>query len=71
MILHTASESITFTKKLENDSATFYEELAQRFGKDAEMFLFLQEKTRRTQLKSKEPTMKLLLMPLRVVLPST
>ena len=40
MILHTASESITFTKKLENDSATFYEELAQRFGKDAEMFLF-------------------------------
>ena len=39
MILHTASESITFTKKLENDSTTFYEGLAQRYSKDADIFL--------------------------------
>lgn len=39
MILHTASEGISFAKKLENDSASFYEELAQRNTKDAETFL--------------------------------
>ena len=39
MILHTASEGITFAKKLENDSAQFYEELAQRYTEDAETFL--------------------------------
>ena len=39
MILHTASEGISFVKKLENDSARFYEELAQRNNKDAETFL--------------------------------
>jgi hypothetical protein len=39
MILHTASEGIAFTKKLENDSAKFYEDLAHRYGKDAETFL--------------------------------
>ena len=39
MILHTASEGITLSKKLENDSARFYEELAQRYNKDAETFL--------------------------------
>ena len=39
MILHTASEGITFAKKLENDSAQFYEELAQRYTEDAEAFL--------------------------------
>ena len=39
MILHTASEGITLAKKLENDSAKFYEDLAQRYTKDAETFL--------------------------------
>ncbi len=39
MRLHTASESITFSKKLENDSANYYESLAQKYGKDAETFL--------------------------------
>lgn len=39
MILHTASEGISFAKKLENDSASFYEALAQRYTGDAETFL--------------------------------
>ena len=39
MILHTASEGITLSKKLENDSAEFYEDLAKRYAKDAETFL--------------------------------
>ncbi len=39
MILHTASEGITLARKLENDSAMFYESLAQRYTKDAETFL--------------------------------
>ncbi len=39
MILHTASEGITLMKKLENDSAKFYEDLAQRYTKEAETFL--------------------------------
>lgn len=44
MILHTASEGITFAKKLENDSAEFYENLARQNAKDAEVLLaFAQE----------------------------
>jgi hypothetical protein len=39
MILHTASEGITLAKKLENDSASFYETMAQRYTQDAETFL--------------------------------
>ena len=39
MKLHTASEGITLAKKLENDSAKFYEVLAQRYNKDADTFL--------------------------------
>ena len=39
MILHTASEGITFAKKLENDSAEFYENLAKRNARDAEILL--------------------------------
>ena len=39
MILHTASEGISLARKLENDSAVLYEELAQRYTKDAETFL--------------------------------
>jgi hypothetical protein len=39
MILHTASEGISFARKLESDSAEFYESLAQRNTEDAEAFL--------------------------------
>jgi hypothetical protein len=39
MILHTASEGITFAKKLEDDSAKFYEELARLYTKGADGFL--------------------------------
>ena len=39
MILHTASEGISFARKLENDSAEFYEELAQKLTSGVETFL--------------------------------
>ena len=39
MILHTASEGISLARELENKSASFYEELAQRYSKGAETFL--------------------------------
>ena len=38
MILHTTSEGISLAKQLENDSARFYEELAERYIKYAEAF---------------------------------
>ena len=39
MTLHTASEAISLAKQLENDSAKFYQELAQLAEKDAATFL--------------------------------
>lgn len=39
MILHTASEGVSFAKKLENDSAEFYEKLAKQNAGDAEALL--------------------------------
>jgi rubrerythrin len=39
MILNTASEGISLARKLENDSAGFYEELARRNQQHAEPFL--------------------------------
>ena len=39
MKLNTASEVISFTKKLEEDSAKFYKELSQRYVKDEDIFL--------------------------------
>jgi len=39
MKLNTASEVISFTKKLEEQSATFYKELSQRYVKDEDIFL--------------------------------
>ncbi len=39
MQLHTASETISFAKKLENESAKFYEDLSQRYTKDRDVFL--------------------------------
>jgi rubrerythrin len=38
MIIHTASEGITLAKKLETDSAAFYESLAKAFPAQAESF---------------------------------
>jgi len=38
MILHTASETISFAKKLENESAKFYEDLCQKYAKDEDAF---------------------------------
>ena len=39
MKLHTTSEVISFTKKLEEQSATFYKELSQRYVKNEDIFL--------------------------------
>ncbi|MFC1901427.1 hypothetical protein ACFLX3_00650 [Chloroflexota bacterium] len=39
MLIHTASEGITLSKKLETDSAKLYEELARRYAADADTFL--------------------------------
>jgi predicted transcriptional regulator of viral defense system len=39
MIIHTASEGMTLARKLENDSAQFYEGLAKKFAPDAEAYL--------------------------------
>jgi len=39
MKLHTASEVISFAKKLENESAKFYQDLSQRYAKDEDVFL--------------------------------
>jgi rubrerythrin len=39
MKLNTASEVISFTKKLEEDSATFYKELSRKFVQDKDVFL--------------------------------
>ncbi len=39
MELHTASELITLVKKIESESARLYEDLSQRYGKDADVLL--------------------------------
>ncbi len=39
MRINTASEGITLAKTLENESAKFYEDLAQRYAKDADILL--------------------------------
>ena len=39
MKLHTASETISFAKKLENESAKFYEDLCHKYAKDEDAFL--------------------------------
>ncbi len=39
MIINTTSEGVTLAKKLETDSAAFYEALAQKYPKNAETFL--------------------------------
>jgi rubrerythrin len=50
VIIHTTSEGITLAKKLENDSAAFYESVAQKYPQDAETFLaFAKENKRNIQ----------------------
>jgi rubrerythrin len=49
MIIHTASEGISLSRQLENDSADFYEKLAQLYNKNAETFLsFAKENKKNT-----------------------
>lgn len=44
MELHTTAEVISFAKKLEGDSAEFYESVSQKYTKDKDTFLaFVQE----------------------------
>ena len=38
MIIHTASEGITLSRKLETESAEFYEKLAERYKQGTEVF---------------------------------
>lgn len=39
MILHTCSEVISFTRKLESESANFYTTLSQKYTQDRDVFL--------------------------------
>ncbi len=39
MKLHTTSEVISFTKKLENESAKFYEDVCHKYAQDEGIFL--------------------------------
>lgn len=39
MNLHTASEVISFARKLENESAKFYQDLSQKYAQDKDVFL--------------------------------
>ena len=39
MMIHTASEGISLARKLENDSAEFYEDASRKYTKDAETLL--------------------------------
>ncbi len=39
MKLHTCSEVISFARKLENESAKFYEDLSQKYANDKDVFL--------------------------------
>jgi hypothetical protein len=47
MILHTASETISFVKELEEKSAKFYEDLSRRYSKDEDVFLSFAKENRK------------------------
>jgi len=47
MELNTASEVISLAKKLEEEGATLYEQLAKRYGKDSETWLSFAKENRR------------------------
>lgn len=46
MIINTCSGVISFAKELENDSAKFYQKLAERFFKDKDLFLSFAEENK-------------------------
>jgi len=46
MIINTCSGAMSFAKELENESAKFYENLAQRNAKDKEVFLSFAKENR-------------------------
>jgi hypothetical protein len=48
MIINTCSEGITLAKKLETDSAAFYEALAQKYPTKAETFLAFAKENKKT-----------------------
>ena len=47
MEINTASATISFAKKLEEDSAKFYEDLSQRYAKDADVLLSFAKENRK------------------------
>jgi rubrerythrin len=47
MELNTASAAISFAKKLEEDSAKFYEDLSQRYAKDKDVLLSFAKENRK------------------------
>ena len=47
MKLHTASETISFAKNLENESAKFYKDLCQKYVKGGDAFLSFAEENRK------------------------
>jgi hypothetical protein len=47
MELNTASEAISYSRKLEEESASFYEKYAKRFPETAEMWLSLAKENRK------------------------
>jgi rubrerythrin len=47
MILHTTAEGITLARKLETDSAAFYQTLAQKYPSNAPAFLGLAEENKK------------------------
>jgi len=47
MKIHTASEGISLAKKLENESAKFYQDLARRYPQKAELFLSFAQKNKK------------------------
>jgi len=46
-MLHTTSEVLTLGRKLEEDSALFYEELSRRYPKDEDVFLSFAKENRK------------------------
>ena len=47
MEINTASAAISFARKLEEDSAKFYEDLSQRYSKGADVFLSFAKENRK------------------------
>lgn len=47
MKLHTASETISFVKELEEKSARFYEDMSKRYSKDEDIFLSFTKENRK------------------------